>query len=134
MNKTMYRQTEAKLKTYFESLIIRESLNYRLKMLNRHKKELEDSFSEAKDCATQLEEIKTQVSKLNSNLRLLEQEFSDVEYLLGTLSERDKQIVINRYRDKKTYRSIGFSLYLSESRVHQIRCDILKYLFNKLQL
>lgn len=133
MKNIMYEHTEARLKAYFESLVIKESLRYRQSVLQKHKGALEvlEYSDNVKD---QLTEVKTQILKLDCNIRLLEKEFSDVEFALSTLSDRDRQIAVSRYRDKKTYMSIGFAHYLSESRVHQIRCRILKYLYNKLSL
>ncbi|MDR1687827.1 MAG: hypothetical protein LBS21_04355 [Clostridiales bacterium] len=147
MKNTIFKQTESKIKAYFESLIVKETIEYRLKILNRQKSDLEEQkeygdaglFSEEGNALNEnrikrLKDLAAEIFTLTSNLNLIEKEYADTEYLLGTLPERERKIIYGRYRDKKTYLKIGYEIFLSESRVQQIVAEVFNSFNGKMEL
>jgi hypothetical protein len=144
MRNNIFKQADAKIKAYFESLIVKETIEYRLKILNGQKNALQAQreFDESGLCDKQgseleanrlkkLRELNCEIFTLTSNINLIEKECAGTAYLLETLPERERAIIYGRYRDKKSYLKIGCEVFLSESRVHQIVCAVLEH-FNKI--
>lgn len=53
--------------------------------------------------------------KLKVKVREIKKEIADIEYVVSLLGKGYKDLVIMKYRDKKSFESIGQALYISKS-------------------
>lgn len=124
--KAKLKEAKRALRRYYEDAALAESLAHRIKRLNDDRLELARRESPcgqeraADFAAPRIADINAQIFKLESRSRRIGSDGESVEFFLSRLNNREKTVITDIYRDKKSYAAIAGKIFLSESRVCQI--------------